>query len=139
MFRSIHIVLLAAVLAFVTSTASADWETDGNAAKAPRPGKTSEFVQNTPGVKLGSAFANIILSPLELPKTVINTSNDINMAAGVTLGVAKGLINMCGRAMAGIIDLFTFPVQTVPIAAPEFVWEKFNVETRFNPMFQMQK
>lgn len=140
MLKSIHFVLLAAILSLATASVLAAGAMDYQNANVPlSPGKLG-YVENTPGVKLGSAFANIFLAPAELPKNVINTNNEINMAAGVTLGVVKGLIHMCGREMVGIIDLLTFPLQTEPLTTPQYVWDKFTVETRYSaPLFKLQK
>lgn len=140
MLKSIHYVLLAVILSIPSASVLAAGGMDYQNANVPvSPGKPG-YVENTPGVKLGSAFANLFLGPAELPKNVINTTNDINMAAGVTLGVVKGLIHMCGREMVGIIDLLSFPLQTEPLTTPQFVWDKFTVETRYSaPLFKMQK
>ena len=138
MLRSIHIVLLAAVLTFVTPSALAAGEM-GYDTYVPPTSQKPESYGETMGRKLGSGFSNIGLGFFEVPKNVINTTNEGGMALGVTLGAVKGLIHMCGRAMAGVIDVLTFPLPTEPITMPVYVWEKLDVETRYNPIFNMKK
>jgi len=135
--RSIHIVLLAAVLTFVTPSALAAGEM-GYDTYVPPSDKNAQTYGATIGKKVGAGFSNIGLGFLEIPKNIINTNNEGGFALAVTLGTVKGLIHMCGRAMIGVTDLLTFPVPTEPMTTPQFVWEKFNVETRYNPAFKMQ-
>jgi putative exosortase-associated protein (TIGR04073 family) len=88
--------------------------------------------------KLGAGFANVVLGPAELPKNVINTTNEGNLALGLTAGVLKGVLHMLGRAMAGVVDVMTFPLPTEPLTTPQYVWDDFKVETRYNPLFKMK-
>lgn len=146
MLKSIRIVLLATILsAFAGPTLaaggngySANTNTNTNTYTPPLSTKNETYGQ-TVGRKLGSGFSNIGLGFFELPRNVINTTNEINMAAGTTLGVVKGLLFMCGRAMAGVIDVVTFPLPTEPITTPVYVWEKLDTDTRWNPIFKMKK
>lgn len=94
---------------------------------------------NTPGRKFGTAMSNLTLGFLEIPKNMIIANNEINTPAALTLGPLKGVFHMFGRVLVGMADLLTFPVQTEPLTTPEFVWQRFNVETRYNALFQMQK
>lgn len=138
MLKSIHILLLAAALALVTSATMADWETGGDGYKPPPP-KEKESYGTTVGKKVGSAFSNIVFGFLEVPKNIVNTTNDINLAAGLTLGVAKGALHMGGRAIVGLVDLVSFPAPTEPLTTPQFVWMHFPQETRYNPAFKLKK
>ncbi len=89
--------------------------------------------------KLGTGLSNLVLSPLEIPKNIINTTNEANLALGSTGGVAKGFLHMAGRFMAGIVDVMTFPLPTEPLTTPQFVWDNYGLETRYNPLFKMKK
>jgi len=92
------------------------------------------------GTKLGAGFANVLLSPVEIHKNVVNTTNEGNLALGVTAGVLKGLLHMSGRAMAGVLDVMTFPYPSEPLTTPQYVWENYGVETRYTtPLFKMKK
>jgi len=90
------------------------------------------------GMKLGSSLSNIALGWLEVPKTVLATTNQVNLALGLSGGVVKGILHTMGRTLTGVIDLLTFPLPTRPIADPQFVWQDFDVETHYNPAFQLK-
>jgi putative exosortase-associated protein (TIGR04073 family) len=140
LLKSIRIVLLATILsAFAGPTLAAGGNGYSTNTYTPPLSTKNETYGQTMGRKLGAGFSNIGLGFFELPKNVINTTNEVNMAAGTTLGVAKGLIFMCGRAMAGVIDVLTFPLPTEPITTPVYVWEKLDTDTRWNPIFKMKK
>ncbi len=109
-------------------------ESQGTAA-AKRP----ESYGATIGKKVGAGFSNIGLGFLEIPKNVINTTNEGNFALGITGGVLKGVLYTCGRVLVGVTDLLTFPVPSAPLTTPQFVWQKFNVETRYNSAFKMKQ
>lgn len=99
----------------------------------------AETYQSVISAKLGSGFSNLVLSPLEIPKNIINTTNETNLALGVTGGVAKGLLHMAGRFMAGVVDTLTFPIPSQPLTTPPYPWQDFKIETRYNPLFKMKQ
>ncbi len=90
------------------------------------------------GKKLGGGLANVATGWLEIPKTVINTTNEYNVALGLTGGLFKGILHMMGRTAAGALDLITFPLPTEPVVQPEFIWKDFNVETHYEPVFNIR-
>lgn len=89
----------------------------------------------TTSLKLGSGLSNIAMSWLEVPKNMINTSNQTNVLFGISGGLLKGMLHMVGRMLTGAVDFVTFPVPTQPIAHPTFVWERFSEETTYGPAF----
>jgi putative exosortase-associated protein (TIGR04073 family) len=91
------------------------------------------------GNKALNAFANLTTGVLEIPKNIINTTNNSNIFYGVVGGLFKGLINTGGRIGAGIADLVTIPLPTKPIAQPEYIWEDFDVDTTYGPVFRLDK
>lgn len=91
------------------------------------------------GNKLKSGMFNLTLSPLEIPKNVINTTNETNLALGATGGVLKGLLHMAGRFMAGAVDTLTFPIPSEPITNPPYPWQNYKTDTTYNPLFKMKK
>jgi putative exosortase-associated protein (TIGR04073 family) len=91
------------------------------------------------GMKAGSAFANIALGWVEIPKNVLNTTNDVNIALGVTGGLMKGVLHTLGRITAGTFDLVSAPLPTEPIVSPTFVWQDFNNDTRYTSAFRLKK
>jgi len=89
--------------------------------------------------KLAVGAANIVLSPLEVHKNIVNTINEGNLALGITAGVFKGFWIMTGRILAGITDVVSFPLPTEPLTTPKYVWQDYNVETHFTtPLLKMK-
>ncbi len=97
-----------------------------------------ESYGQTISTKLGSGFSNVTLAIVEVPKNIINTTNEVNLALGVTGGVFKGFLHTAGRTMAGLVDVLTFPIPTVPITNPPFPWQDFTRETKYNPLFKFK-
>jgi putative exosortase-associated protein (TIGR04073 family) len=89
------------------------------------------------GKKALIAFANLVTSPLELPKNIINTINQSNFFYGVFGGFLKGLVNTLGRTGCGIADLLTLPLPTKPIAYPIYIWKDFDVDTTYGDVFRL--
>ncbi len=89
------------------------------------------------GLKTASGFTNIATGWLEVPKNIINTTNDTNIIWGIGGGTFKGVVVMVGRMGTGIADLITFPIPTKPIARPNFIWTDFDVDTSFGPVFRL--
>jgi putative exosortase-associated protein (TIGR04073 family) len=89
-------------------------------------------------LKLESGLANIGTGLAEVPKNVINTTNQTNVLFGTTGGVIKGTAHALGRTLGGILDTFTFFVPTKPIANPPFVWENFYTDTQYGPVLKVE-
>ena len=86
-----------------------------------------------------NAFANLTTSTLEIPKNIINTMNESNFFYGVFGGFLKGLVNTLGRTGCGIVDFITLPLPTQPIVYPAYVWDDFDVDTTYGPVFRLDK
>lgn len=91
------------------------------------------------GYKALNGLANIVTSPLEIPKNIINTTNQSNVAYGFVGGLAKGILNTAGRIASGVADLVTFPLPTKPIAQPVYIWDDFDIDTSYGPAFRLDK
>jgi putative exosortase-associated protein (TIGR04073 family) len=102
------------------------------ATPAPPPADYGQLV----GRKLASGFSNMALGIAEIPKNMIITTNQTNALFGVTGGAIKGLLHTLGRTLSGIVDIVTFPVPTQPITRPPLVWQDFQTETQYGPVFQ---
>lgn len=89
------------------------------------------------GLKTASGFANIATGWLEIPKNIINTTNDTNIIWGIFGGTFKGAVVTVGRMGTGVADLVTFPLPTKPIARPTFIWQDFDIDTSFGPVFRL--
>ena len=85
-----------------------------------------------------NGLANIAFSALEIPKNIINTSNQSNIFYGLTGGMAKGIINTVGRTATGVTDLVTSPLPTHQIVEPAYPWQDyFEKDTRYGQIFKM--
>lgn len=91
------------------------------------------------GHKALNAFANLTTSALEIPKNIINTTNKSNVFYGIVGGVFKGTVNMAGRIGVGVADLITIPIPTQPIAYPLYIWDDFDVDTAYGPVFRLDE
>lgn len=81
--------------------------------------------------KAGYGFTNLVTGWIEIPKNVINTSNDSNILFGLTGGVIKGAVHAVARMGGGAFDLLTSPIPTDPIVRPGFVWDDFETDTSY--------
>ncbi|MDD2725662.1 MAG: exosortase system-associated protein, TIGR04073 family [Methylovulum sp.] len=81
--------------------------------------------------------SNFDSSLLEIPKNIINTTNDSNIFYGLTGGLAKGLINTLGRVSVGFADFISLPIPTKPVAYPLHVWDDFDKDTQYNDIFRL--
>ena len=128
-----------------TPTAQADMQQQsyGNMAYTPVTKVYEPQQQSSYGEKIGNkalnSIANLITSPLELPKNIINTVNQGNLFYGVIGGVFKGLVNTFGRAGVGLVDLITFPLPTKPIVHPLYIWDDFDMDTTYGEVFRLDK
>jgi putative exosortase-associated protein (TIGR04073 family) len=89
------------------------------------------------GNKALNAFANLVTSPLEIPKNIINTTNKSNIIYGAVGGLFKGMIHTVGRIGVGVADLITIPIPTKPIAQPVYIGDNFDVDTSYGPVFRL--
>jgi len=82
---------------------------------------------------------NLLLGVAEVPKGIINTTNDSNIFFGLTGGLLKGVINTTGRVLNGVVDLVTMPVPTKTFVYPEFSWENFDEDTRYGDLLRLDR
>jgi putative exosortase-associated protein (TIGR04073 family) len=88
------------------------------------------------GEKAKSGIINVTTAILEVPKNIINTTNESNILFGLTGGTVKGLLHMMGRMGAGITDLTTFLFPTQPILEPAYPWQDFDKDTQYKAVFR---
>ena len=81
--------------------------------------------------KLAHGIANTATGLMELPKTMILTSQKEGIVYGVTVGLLTGLVNVVGRTAFGILDVATFMIPTDPTVKPGYIWEDFGKETTY--------
>lgn len=75
--------------------------------------------------KLFRGVANLTTGWMEIPKQMINTSEEKNVGQGVTWGFAKGIGWAVGRTLAGAYEIVTFPFPIPenyqPVMNPDYV------------------
>jgi putative exosortase-associated protein (TIGR04073 family) len=90
------------------------------------------------GNKALNGFANMTTGILEIPKNIINESNESNVIWGFLGGGIKGILNTIGRLAVGVADLITAPLPTNPIVHPVYVWDDFDVDTSYGEVFRLE-
>jgi putative exosortase-associated protein (TIGR04073 family) len=96
-----------------------------------------ESYGETTGRKALSGLANMSTSILELPKNIINYTNESNFAFGFGFGSVQGIFNMVGRIVVGVSDLVLAPLPTQPVVYPLYVWQDFETDTSYGPVFRL--
>jgi len=92
------------------------------------------------GRKALNGFTNMTTSVLEIPKNVINTTNQSNIFYGFTGGIAKGILNAVGRTMVGLNDFILAPLPTKQVVHPAYVWtDFFETDTTYSEIYKIQK
>ncbi len=71
---------------------------------------TSVSFADTAVQKLGRGVANILTSPLEIPKGIEDATKEDGFVAGVTWGVAEGLLDFVKRLAVGAYEVVSFPI-----------------------------
>lgn len=123
--KSILIALLACISLFFSSLSLAE-----EAKQVPYGEKI--------GLKTLRGLSNVSLSILEVPKNIINISNESNIIFGASAGLLLGTVNTFGRIAVGALDLITFPLATKPIVQPIHPWQNyFEVETEYQDIFDL--
>lgn len=91
------------------------------------------------GEKALIGAANIVSSPLELPKNIINLTNepDSNIFYGIFGGIIRGSIDIAGRVTNGLADVVTAPLPTKRVVEPRLVWDDFDRYDTYGPVFRL--
>ena len=76
--------------------------------------------------KLGRGLANIITSPIEIPKSVQESFYEDGPVAAGTYGVLDGVYKFVARTLVGVYEVVSFPfplpADYAPIVEPEFLF-----------------
>jgi len=106
--------------------------TAASTASAGTAGAADEIAGGHPRVdgalhKLGRGLSNIATAPAELLRVPTLVSRKDGYVAGSTVGLVKGVWLVVVRAVTGVYEVVTFPVEVPkgygPLLHPEFVWE----------------
>jgi putative exosortase-associated protein (TIGR04073 family) len=143
-----HVLIIALLTAYLAAFSPL-----GSAAGMQTYGSGKGYGERTPctmtgpynqsyGSKIGNkalrGITNIILSPIEIPKGVIITSNESNPFYGIIGGIFKGLFHTSARMSSGLIDLVFFPLPTKPNTDPIYPWDDyFDRDTSYCDIFDL--
>jgi putative exosortase-associated protein (TIGR04073 family) len=93
-----------------------------------------DITQNYPamaGEKLVNGIANAATGFVELPKTMILTTQREGAVYGLTVGLVTGIMHTIGRTVFGALDAVTFFIPTEPTVRPHYIWQDFDKETTY--------
>lgn len=83
------------------------------------------------GCKFSQGLANTATGFIEIPKNIINISNEQNAFVGLTWGVLRGVFEAVGRTTVGAVELITSPIPTKDFITPPYVWSRFSEDSRY--------
>ena len=135
-YRSLTVLFVAGLPLASVSYAESNYSTNAQLMSAQHDTKQRSYGQKT-GDKALNGLANMGLGFWELPKNVINTTNDSNIFYGLTGGLFKGILNTVGRLSVGAVDLVTAPIPTKPVTYPIHAWEDTKVDTTYGNVFDL--
>mgnify|MGYP005840404043 CR=1 FL=1 len=114
--------LLLGVVIVAVGTLGAAWARGGEgetpASAPPVALDEPRLPSSGPLARLGRGLANIVLSPLEIPATMLRVGGERNAFFGLWAGGLEGLGNGLVRLSAGVLEAVTFPVPAPPDSLP---------------------
>ncbi len=81
--------------------------------------------------KLTQGLANMATGFIEIPKNIVNISNEQNILIGMTWGLLRGTVHAVNRTLVGGAEFLTSPIPTSEFASPVYVWERFSEDSRY--------
>ncbi|ESS73315.1 hypothetical protein MGMO_26c00270 [Methyloglobulus morosus KoM1] len=86
-----------------------------------------------------NGLANMASAPLEIPKNIINISNepDSNVFYGLFGGIIRGSLDTAGRILNGANDLVTAPLPTKPVVQPKYIWDDFDQTNSYGQFYRL--
>ena len=81
--------------------------------------------------KLSQGMANMLFGFIEIPKNVINITNQHNIFVGMTWGVIRGTMHGVSRTVVGSAEFLTSPIPTSDFTSPAYVWDRFSEDSRY--------
>ncbi len=86
---------------------------------------------DTPIKKFGRGICNVLTCPFEFPAQISATNKSDGPMAGMTYGVAKGVVWVLIRGVVGVYEVVTFPIPCpceyrAILTEPEFMFDDMN-------------
>lgn len=83
------------------------------------------------GNKLSQGFSNMATGFIEIPKNIINVTDEDNIFVGMTWGLLRGTVHGVGRTLVGGVEFISAPIPSSEFAAPAYVWQRFSEDSRY--------
>lgn len=87
------------------------------------------------GEKFVGGLTNVVTGFVELPKNMINATEERGLPYGMTVGFATGIMHTVGRTLVGALDLVTFMIPTGSSVTPLYIWNNFYSETAYGTYY----
>jgi len=81
--------------------------------------------------KVSQGVANMATGFIEIPKNVINITEEDNIFVGMTWGVLRGAAHGVSRTLVGSVEFISSPIPTGEFISPAYVWERFSEDSRY--------
>lgn len=85
--------------------------------------KYDTILGTSPLQRLGRGASNLLLGVWEIPKNMVDVSEDRGPAAGTTYGLFRGVGRFVVREVIGVYEIITFPKGGRAIIIPEYPFE----------------
>ena len=68
-----------------------------------------------PIMKIGRGVTNIVISPADIPATVVRASHEhVDLGIALVAGTGEGIVNAVVRLLAGVAEVLSFPLVNQP-------------------------
>jgi putative exosortase-associated protein (TIGR04073 family) len=101
------------------------------AISAYAPASQADGYVSSVSEKFTRGVSNMFTGLGEVPKNIVNISNQTNPVIGSTGGLLVGTLNTLGRTASGVFDIVTSPLPTKSMVQPENVWTDFDKNTSY--------
>lgn len=81
--------------------------------------------------KISQGIANMATGFIEIPKNVINITEEDNIFVGMTWGLLRGSAHGISRTLAGGAEFISAPIPSSEFVSPAYVWDRFSEDSRY--------
>jgi len=81
--------------------------------------------------KFSQGVANMATGFIEIPKNIINITEERNIFVGMTWGLFRGTMHGVSRTLVGGIEFISSPIPSDEFASPAYVWDRFSEDSRY--------
>ncbi|MGR8931303.1 MAG: exosortase system-associated protein, TIGR04073 family [Gammaproteobacteria bacterium] len=81
--------------------------------------------------KFSQGVANMATGFIEIPKNIINITEERNIFVGMTWGLFRGTVHGVSRTLVGGVEFISSPIPSSEFASPAYVWDRFSEDSRY--------